>query len=113
MLLTYVCQDPDPSVHNVCYFSVIVSPGNKYWSGLLRDYYGPRAAIYFKYLQESLQKGTGFDLTSWRRDWVKLTNDWQKSRKLFPVKAIGNALNTSSWLYHKYLRDPETQTFDH
>ncbi|KAK1363343.1 alpha-N-acetylglucosaminidase-like [Heracleum sosnowskyi] len=93
--------------------SLLRDYGNKYWSGLLRDYYGPRAAIYFKYLQESLQKGSGFDLNGWRREWVTLTNDWQKSRKTFPVKAIGNALNTSSWLYDKYLRDPETHTLDH
>lgn len=93
--------------------SLLHDYGNKYWSGLLRDYYGPRAAIYFKYLQESLQKGSGFDLDSWRREWVKLTNDWQKSRKTFPVKAIGNALNTSSWLYDKHLLDPETRFLDH
>ncbi|KVI06376.1 Alpha-N-acetylglucosaminidase, partial [Cynara cardunculus var. scolymus] len=60
---------------------------NKYWSGLLRDYYGPRAAIYFKYLRESLSKGEVFDLKSWRREWIELTNGWQNGRDVYPVKS--------------------------
>lgn len=82
--------------------------GNKYWSGLLRDYYGPRAAIYFKFLIESLEKGDGFGLKNWKREWIKLTNNWQNSRKLFPVESVGGALNISRWLYNKYLQDPGT-----
>lgn len=77
--------------------------GNKYWSGLLRDYYGPRAAIYFNCLTKSLEEGGEFGLKDWRREWIKLTNDWQNSRKTFPVKSTGNALNTSRWLFDKYL----------
>lgn len=79
----------------------------------MRDYYGPRAAIYFKYLKESLQKGDGFGLKSWRREWVKLTNDWQKSRNVFSVKGVGNALDTSYWIYDKYLRDSDKYSSDH
>ncbi|KAM7471348.1 hypothetical protein LguiA_009531 [Lonicera macranthoides] len=88
--------------------SLLRDYGNKYWSGLLRDYYGPRAAIYFKFLIESLEKGEGFGLKNWRREWIKLTNDWQNSRKLFPVESVGDALNISRWLYNKYLQDPGT-----
>ncbi|XP_073224933.1 alpha-N-acetylglucosaminidase-like, partial [Cicer arietinum] len=40
--------------------SLLHDYGNKYWSGLLHDYYGPRAAIYFKYLIEKLEKGEDF-----------------------------------------------------
>lgn len=87
--------------------SLLRDYGNKYWSGLLRDYYGPRAAIYFKYLVESLENGYRFRLNDWRREWIKLTNDWQKSRNVFPVKNSGDALNISRWLYEKYLQDPE------
>ncbi|KAF8399341.1 hypothetical protein HHK36_015206 [Tetracentron sinense] len=65
--------------------SLLRDYGNKYWSGLLRDYYGPRAAIYFRYLMESLEKGDGFQLKGWRREWIKLTNDWQSSRKVVTV----------------------------
>ncbi|KAH0704579.1 hypothetical protein KY285_018857 [Solanum tuberosum] len=85
--------------------SLLRDYGNKYWSGLLRDYYGPRAAIYFKYLTESLEEGKGFDLKAWRREWIKLTNSWQSSRNVFPVKSTGNALNVSQWLFEKYLQD--------
>lgn len=77
--------------------------GNKYWSGLLHDYYGPRAAIYFKYLRESLEKDEHFKLKEWRREWIKLTNDWQSRRNIFPVVSRGDALNTSQWLFNKYL----------
>ncbi|XP_019154371.1 PREDICTED: alpha-N-acetylglucosaminidase-like [Ipomoea nil] len=87
--------------------SLLRDYGNKYWSGLLRDYYGRRAAIYFKYLTKSLEKGEGFHLRDWRREWIKLTNDWQSSRKVFPVKSTGDALNTSKYLYEKYLLDDE------
>ncbi|EEF52063.1 alpha-N-acetylglucosaminidase [Ricinus communis] len=92
--------------------SLLHDYGNKYWSGLLQDYYGPRAAIYFKYLIKSLENGKVFPLKDWRREWIKLTNEWQRSRNKFPVKSNGNALIISKWLYDKYLRNPDT-TYDH
>lgn len=91
--------------------SLLRDYGNKYWSGLLRDYYGPRAAIYFKFLIASLEQDRDFQLTEWRREWIKLTNDWQNSRKRFPVQSNGDALSTSRWLYAKYLQSPTT--YDH
>jgi hypothetical protein len=94
-------------IHVIVIFPIHVL-GNKYWSGLLRDYYGPRAAIYFKFLIESLEEGHDFQLKDWRREWIKLTNDWQRSRNPFPVASTGNALQTSRWLYNKYLRSSDT-----
>lgn len=90
--------------------SLLRDYGNKYWSGLLSDYYGPRAAIYFKYLRESLEKGEDFKLREWRKEWIKLTNDWQSRRNIFPVVSRGDALNISRWLFNKYLNlsNPET-----
>ncbi|KAF7838380.1 alpha-N-acetylglucosaminidase-like isoform X1 [Senna tora] len=88
--------------------SLLRDYGNKYWSGLLRDYYGPRAAIYFKYLIESLNRGEDFRVQEWRRDWIKLTNDWQNRRNIFTVKGEGDALNTSRWLFNKYLSTPDS-----
>ncbi|XP_058787340.1 alpha-N-acetylglucosaminidase-like [Vicia villosa] len=90
--------------------SLLRDYGNKYWSGLLHDYYGPRAAIYFKYLRESLEKHEHFKLKEWRREWIKLTNDWQSRRNIFPVVSRGDAFNTSRWLFNKYLNltNPET-----
>ncbi|XP_044484414.1 alpha-N-acetylglucosaminidase-like [Mangifera indica] len=85
--------------------SLLRDYGNKYWSGLLRDYYGPRAAIYFKYLIESLENGHGFRLKEWRREWIKLTNDWQSNRNLYPVESSGDALKTSRLLYNKYFQN--------
>ncbi|KAM6594141.1 hypothetical protein CsatA_001844 [Cannabis sativa] len=87
--------------------SLLRDYGNKYWSGLLRDYYGPRAGIYFKFLIKSLEEGNGFSLKGWRREWIKLTNDWQSSRNVFPVKGAGDAVNTSRWLFNKYLQTPD------
>ncbi|KAK9107947.1 hypothetical protein Syun_023958 [Stephania yunnanensis] len=91
--------------------SLLRDYGNKYWSGLLSDYYCPRAAIYFKYLIESLEKGHRFPLKNWRRDWIKLTNDWQKSRSIFTSISEGDALKTSRWLYTKYLQN--RSSYDH
>ncbi|KAL4036276.1 hypothetical protein IC575_005004 [Cucumis melo] len=88
--------------------SLLRDYGNKYWSGLLGDYYGPRAAIYFKFLKESSENGYRFPLSNWRREWIKLTNDWQSSRKIYPVESNGDALHTSHWLYNKYLQIPES-----
>lgn len=73
------------------------------------DYYLPRAAIYFKYLLESVMQGERFRLEDWRREWIHLTNKWQSSRKVFPVKGSGDALNISRWLYDKYLRDSNSK----
>lgn len=87
-------------------------PGNKYWNGLLREYYGPRAATYFKFLIESLKEGNNFQMKSWRREWIKLTNDWQNSRNAFAVESVGNAVNISRWLYNKYLLTPDIESFN-
>lgn len=87
--------------------------GNKYWSGLLREYYGPRAAIYFKYLIEGMAKGVSFPLEDWRREWISLTNKWQSSRNILTVKATGDALNISRWLYDKYLRNANLREEEH
>ncbi|KAF9623302.1 hypothetical protein IFM89_000791, partial [Coptis chinensis] len=74
---------------------------------LTRDYYAPRAAIYFKDLLKSLENGVGFQLKDWRREWIKLTNDWQNNINSYPVKSTGGALSTSRWLYEKYMRNPD------
>ncbi|XP_057780811.1 alpha-N-acetylglucosaminidase-like isoform X2 [Salvia miltiorrhiza] len=86
--------------------SLLRDYGNKYWSGLLRGYYGPRAAIYFKFLTRSLERGDGFELRQWRKEWVTLTNEWQSGRSVFPTRSSGDPLNISRWLHDKYLSDP-------
>lgn len=78
----------------------------------MRDYYRPRAEIYFKFLIKSLEKGKGFQMKEWRREWIKLTNDWQSSRNVFPVKGAGNVVNISNWLYNKYLQGVEMQSLN-
>ncbi|CAD6261970.1 unnamed protein product [Miscanthus lutarioriparius] len=83
--------------------SLLRDYANKYWSGLLRDYYGPRAAIYFKHLLLSMEKNAPFALKEWRREWISLTNNWQSDRKVFSATAIGDSLNISRSLYIKYL----------
>jgi alpha-N-acetylglucosaminidase len=85
---------------------------NKYWSGLLRDYYGPRAAIYFKYLILSLEKNKPFALEEWRREWIRLTNNWQSDRKVFTTTATGDALNISRSLFIKYLSNADSLQTD-
>lgn len=51
-------------------------------------------------------------MKEWRREWIKLTNDWQSSRNVFPVKGAGNVVNISNWLYNKYLQGVEMQSLN-
>lgn len=78
---------------------------NKYWSGLLRNYYFPRASIYFDILLESLETSKAFPLDRWRRDWIMFSNKWQEGTDLYPVKAEGNTLEISQALFQKYFED--------
>ncbi|KAJ3698239.1 hypothetical protein LUZ61_001944 [Rhynchospora tenuis] len=94
--------------------SLLRDYGNKYWSGLLRDYYGPRAKIYFECLSSSMQTGKPFSLQDWRRDWISLTNSWQKSREVYPVQASGDTYSISQWIFDKYLsRTGSYLQYDH
>ncbi|KAG0527829.1 hypothetical protein BDA96_06G266800 [Sorghum bicolor] len=87
--------------------SLLRDYANKYWSGLLRDYYGPRAAIYFKHLLLSMEKNAPFALEEWRREWISLTNNWQSDRKVFSTTPTGDSLNISWSLYIKYLSNTD------
>ncbi|XP_050210312.1 alpha-N-acetylglucosaminidase isoform X2 [Mercurialis annua] len=75
---------------------------NKFWSGLLEDYYLPRAATYFDHLEKSLKKNEKLNLQAWREKWITLSNEWQADKKHYPVKAKGDALAISKALYGKY-----------
>lgn len=77
---------------------------NKYWSGLLKNYYLPRASIYFDYLLESMKENKSFPLDMWRKDWIKFSNKWQEDTDLYSVKAEGNALKISQALFEKYFK---------
>ncbi|KAK9283852.1 hypothetical protein L1049_012106 [Liquidambar formosana] len=75
---------------------------NKFWSGLLQDYYLPRASTYFDYLSKSLRENEKFKLEEWRKEWISFSNKWQAGAELYPVKAKGEALAISKELYAKY-----------
>ncbi|GAB4832519.1 hypothetical protein Ancab_006541 [Ancistrocladus abbreviatus] len=75
---------------------------NKFWSGLLEDYYLPRASTYFKHLLKSLRENEDFSLEEWRKEWITYSNEWQLDTKLYPVKARGDALAVANRLYRKY-----------
>lgn len=72
------------------------------WSGVIRDYYLPRAAIYLKYLKQSLDCNTSFAFQEWRRDWIALTNNFQSASNLYPTAATGDSLQIAATLYEKY-----------
>ncbi|CAN1132593.1 NAGLU [Linum perenne] len=75
---------------------------NKFWSGLLEDYYLPRASTYFNHLMNSLEKNEEFTLVEWRVEWIAISNKWQTGSNLYPVRAKGDALSISRSLYEKY-----------
>lgn len=60
-----------------------------------------------------MAKGVSFPLEDWRREWISLTNKWQSSRNILTVKATGDALNISRWLYDKYLRNANLREEEH
>ncbi|XP_027340103.1 alpha-N-acetylglucosaminidase isoform X2 [Abrus precatorius] len=75
---------------------------NKFWSGLLKSYYLPRALTYFSHLSESLRQNEKFKLIEWRKQWISQSNKWQEGNELYPGKAKGDALDISQALYEKY-----------
>ncbi|XP_019427591.1 PREDICTED: alpha-N-acetylglucosaminidase isoform X2 [Lupinus angustifolius] len=75
---------------------------NKFWSGIVENYYLPRAATYFSHLSESLKQNKKFNLVEWRKQWISHSNKWQEGNELYPVKAKGDALAISQALYEKY-----------
>ncbi|XP_048231690.1 alpha-N-acetylglucosaminidase isoform X2 [Ricinus communis] len=76
---------------------------NKFWSGLLEDYYLPRASTYFDHLVKSLKQNEKFKLQEWREKWIAFSNEWQAGTKLYPMKGSGDdALAISKALYDKY-----------
>ncbi|KAH7570634.1 hypothetical protein ACOSP7_018941 [Xanthoceras sorbifolium] len=75
---------------------------NKFWSGLLEDYYLPRALTYFSHLSNSLRDNEKFKLEEWRKEWISFSNNWQAATDLYTVKATGDALAISKALYGKY-----------
>lgn len=82
--------------------SVLYVSANRMWSGLIRDYYLPRASIYVKYLNEAIHKNTSFAFQNWRREWISLTNAWQAASNQYPTTAEGDALFIAVTLYEKY-----------
>lgn len=75
---------------------------NKYWSGLVGDYYLPRLALYLELLQESLTGNVTFPYVEWRKQWISLTNSWQSSTKVYPTNTIGDTIEIAETLFKKY-----------
>ncbi|XP_057522012.1 alpha-N-acetylglucosaminidase [Amaranthus tricolor] len=75
---------------------------NKFWSGLLEDYYLPRAETYFNNLRRSLKNNKIFQADLWRREWISYSNKWQSGTNIYPVKARGDALSIAEKMYAKY-----------
>ncbi|XP_021739300.1 alpha-N-acetylglucosaminidase-like isoform X1 [Chenopodium quinoa] len=75
---------------------------NKFWSGLLEDYYLPRATTYFNHLRKALQDNEVFKIDVWRREWISYSNKWQSDTKIYPKKRRGDALSIASRMYEKY-----------
>lgn len=92
-----------PRVQTISLTSLSLPPANKFWSGLLKDYYLPRASMYFNYLSQSLTENKSFKLEEWRKGWISYSNTWQSSSKKYPTEAIGDAYAISKSLFKKYL----------
>ncbi|CAN6444848.1 unnamed protein product [Victoria cruziana] len=83
--------------------SMLHDYANKYWSGLLNDYYLPRASTYFGCLLESLRENRSFPLDTWTEEWIAYSNKWQAGSQLYPVIASGDSFSIARSLFIKYL----------
>ena len=90
------------TIQKTSYQICALCSANRMWSGLIRDYYLPRASIYVKYLNEALHKNTSFAFLNWRREWISLTNEWQAASNQYPTTAEGDAVSIAVTLYEKY-----------
>ncbi|CAM6109929.1 unnamed protein product [Calypogeia fissa] len=75
---------------------------NKMWSGLLNDYYLPRASLYISLLQKSVEANATFPFELWRKEWISLTNNWQVAKNNYSVIAVGDTIEIVDNLYYKY-----------
>lgn len=79
---------------------------NKFWSGLLVDYYLPRASTYFDYMSKSLREKSEFQVDRWRQQWVFISISWQSNWKTgtknYPIRAKGDSIAIAKVLYDKY-----------
>ncbi|KAH7431001.1 hypothetical protein KP509_08G024500 [Ceratopteris richardii] len=83
---------------------------NKYWSGLIRDYYLPRMALYFDLLEDSLTPNVSFPFVEWRKRWISLTNTWQTSTNQYSTTAIGDTIWIANSLLQKYRKMSDVKT---
>lgn len=74
------------------------------WSGLIRNFYKPRWATFFRYLQESLDKGTQPDLPFIDNQIRRQEWQWVLQHEKFSTMPEGNSIKTASALYKKYGR---------
>lgn len=75
---------------------------NKYWSGLVGDYYLPRVELYLNLLQKSLKGNVSFPFDEWRKKWISLTNTWQSSTNVYPTRPKGDTIEIAVALSKKY-----------
>ncbi|KAI5084126.1 hypothetical protein GOP47_0000295 [Adiantum capillus-veneris] len=78
--------------------------GNKYWSGLVGDYYLPRMALYLELLQASLTNNVTFPFLEWREKWVSLTNFFQASTNGYSTTTNGDSIRIARNLLEKYTK---------
>jgi alpha-N-acetylglucosaminidase len=74
----------------------------KEWSGLLKDFYLPRWALFFEQLDKALEEGKTFDGKAFTRE-VKLQEEaWTKGTQSYPDRVRGDSVALALKLYKKY-----------
>ena len=72
------------------------------WSGLLNDFYKPRWQQFITALSRSLAEGKEFNNDAYQKRIAQWEWNWVNSRKDYPVRVSGNAVEISKALYQKY-----------
>lgn len=75
---------------------------NKMWSGLVKDFYKQRWAVFVGFLMKSLIWKEPFNLTAYNDDIMKFEKLWTTTRVHYPEHAQTDTLKTVMFLYKKY-----------
>ncbi|XP_058791535.1 alpha-N-acetylglucosaminidase [Phymastichus coffea] len=83
----------------------IVDYANKQWSGVMRDYFKARWAIFLTALENSLQRHVAFSGRKVKqRIFNKVELPFSYSRKAYPTTPTGDSILIAAKLYNKWLK---------
>ena len=75
---------------------------NRQWSGLIKGFYKPRWELFFRYLDQALEKGQEADLKDFDAKVKDQEWKWVNSHDPYPANVQGDPVGEAQALYKKY-----------